>query len=93
MADMKFSKPLSMASLGILLLFGGPASAQSGDQLVTLCFRGRTIQVPFYLQSRYTANGATIGPCAAAAPASPPKPKPEARAEPVPRNPLVRLLR
>ncbi len=38
------------------------ASAQ-GDQLVTLCFRGRTIQVPFYLQARYTANGATVGPC------------------------------
>ncbi len=39
------------------------AFAQAGDQLVTLCFRNRTIQVPFYLVSRYTANGATIGPC------------------------------
>ena len=39
------------------------AFAQAGDQLVTLCFRNRTIQVPFYLVNRYTANGATIGPC------------------------------
>jgi hypothetical protein len=35
----------------------------SGDDLVTLCFRGRTIGVPFYLRNRYVANGALDGPC------------------------------
>lgn len=31
--------------------------------LITLCFRGRTIQVPDYLEPRYLSAGATEGPC------------------------------
>ena len=53
-----------LATTSLAFLVGeNVAFAQAGDQLVTLCFRNRTIQVPFYLVSRYTANGATIGPC------------------------------
>ncbi|MBA3481837.1 MAG: hypothetical protein H0T51_08485, partial [Pirellulales bacterium] len=33
------------------------------DQLVTMCFRDRTIQVPFYLISQYQAYAATFGSC------------------------------
>ena len=51
----------------LLMAFWFMASPQEacaqGDQLVTMCFRGRTIQVPFYLAQRYAANGATYGPC------------------------------
>lgn len=37
-----------------------------GDNLVTLCFRSRTIQVPAYLATRYMAvAGTTAGPCGA----------------------------
>ncbi len=40
------------------------ALAVGGDDLVTLCFRNRTIQVPFYLINRYLAvPGTTTGPC------------------------------
>lgn len=62
---MKTSKRLIALSLAVVLGLGAAATAlaQGGDNLVTLCFRNRTIQVPFYLMSRYTANGATVGPC------------------------------
>jgi len=37
-----------------------------GDNLVTLCFRNRTVQVPAYLVPRYMAVPGTIaGPCGA----------------------------
>ena len=45
----------------------GQAFAQ-GDSYVTLCYRTRTIQVPFYLRARYVLNGAMVGPCAASNP-------------------------
>ncbi len=35
------------------------------DNLVPMCFRGRTIQVPFYLRPRYLAAGAMDNPCPA----------------------------
>lgn len=41
--------------------------AASGDDFVTLCYKTRTIQVPFYLRLRYIGAGAMDGPC----PASP----------------------
>lgn len=31
--------------------------------LITICFRGRTIQVPDYLEPRYLSAGATEGAC------------------------------
>jgi ABC-type sugar transport system substrate-binding protein len=37
--------------------------AVSSTDLVTLCFRGRTIQVPFYLAYKYYAFGAVDGEC------------------------------
>jgi len=39
-----------------------PVPDEASD-LVYLCFRGRTIQVPKYLTPRYLAAGAQIGPC------------------------------
>jgi hypothetical protein len=61
-------KPSRMALLG-LVVCAGLASVSSavtpgnGEQLVTLCYRNRTIQVPVYLVSRYVTYGATVGPC------------------------------
>ena len=68
---MKYSKPL----LALVIVFAAGTSAvsaaapkranaaTSGDKLVKLCYRARTIQVPFYLKQRYTSNGATVGAC------------------------------
>ena len=40
------------------------ALAASGDDFVTMCYKTRTIQVPFYLRLRYLGAGAMDGPCA-----------------------------
>ncbi|MEO7677023.1 MAG: immunoglobulin domain-containing protein [Verrucomicrobiota bacterium] len=63
---MKSRQYFSGATCAFVLLLIALLSPQIGlsqTDLVTMCFRGRTIQVPSYLVSRYTANGATIGPC------------------------------
>lgn len=39
------------------------ALAVSGDDFVTMCYKTRTIQVPFYLRLRYIGAGAMDGPC------------------------------
>lgn len=39
------------------------AIAQGPDELVGICYRGRTIQVPAYLVPRYIAKGADPVPC------------------------------
>ena len=54
-----------MTLAGVVGLGGAAATALAqGDDLVTLCFRNRTIQVPFYLISRYLAvPGTMAGPC------------------------------
>ena len=64
------SKRLLILSLAVITGAGSllTAIAQSGDDPVTMCFRGRTITVPFYLRPRYMANGAIDGVC----PTSPP---------------------
>jgi hypothetical protein len=56
---------LAMATAAGLGAFGLNSSshAVSGTDLITLCFRNLTIQVPFYLRFRYYANGAVDGPC------------------------------
>jgi hypothetical protein len=63
---MKSSKRITLVALAILSGLGAagvPALAQ-GDELVTICFRNRTVQVPAYLLPRYLAvAGTTQGPC------------------------------
>ena len=64
---MKHSKRLFLLSLAIIVGFGGAAAtalAQSGDTIVTMCYRNRTIKVPAYLVNRYLAKpGTTRGAC------------------------------
>jgi hypothetical protein len=64
---MKHSK-FFLSSIAIIVGFGGIAAtalAQSGDSVVALCYRDRTIRVPNYLVTRYTAKGATPNACPA----------------------------
>ena len=37
--------------------------AVSSTALVTICFRNKTIQIPYYLRFRYYSFGAYDGPC------------------------------
>ena len=63
---MKTTKRFMMMALAGVVGLGGAAvtALAQGDDLVTLCFRNRTIQVPFYLIGRYLAvPGTTTGPC------------------------------
>ena len=58
-------------SLGAIVVGGSfivPSSKGANDDLVPLCYRGKTIQVPIYLKPRYITKGAMNGPC----PVSPP---------------------
>ena len=53
-------------SLAAIVIGGSlivPSEGQGDDDLIFLCYRGKTIQVPFYLKPRYTAKGAANGPC------------------------------
>ena len=69
---MKQSKRLFLFSIAIIVGLGGIAAsalAQSGDAVVTLCYRNRTIRVPSYLVARYLARpGTTTGACGATPP-------------------------
>ena len=64
---MKHTKRSLSLTLAIIVGLGGAAAtalAQSGDTVVTLCYRNRTIKVPSYLSARYLARpGTTAGPC------------------------------
>ena len=62
---MKHIKSFLKYSLAIIVALGGAtAFAQTGDAVVTLCYRGRTIKVPSYLVARYLAKvGTTTGAC------------------------------
>jgi ABC-type sugar transport system substrate-binding protein len=63
---MKTSKRLTLIALAVLSGLGaaGVNALAQGDQLVTICFRNRTVQVPNYLLPRYLAvAGTTEGPC------------------------------
>lgn len=59
------SKRLLALSLAVILGGGfyGVQSYSVSTTLVTMCYRGRTIQVPFYLRATYITNGATDGAC------------------------------
>ena len=54
-----------MALAGVVGLGGAAVTALAqGDDLVTICFRNRTVQVPTYLLNRYLAIAGTMtGPC------------------------------
>lgn len=65
---MKHSKRFLLLSLAIIVGLGGAAATAlaqgAGDQIVTLCYRNRTIKVPSYLAPRYLAKpGTTVGAC------------------------------
>ena len=62
---MKYTKRFFQTSLAIIVALGGAtALAQTGDAVVTLCYRNRTIKVPSYLTARYLAKpGTTTGAC------------------------------
>ena len=62
---MKHTKRSLSLSLAIIVGLGAAtAIAQTGDTVITLCFRNRTIKVPSYLSARYLARpGTTQGPC------------------------------
>ena len=61
------SRKFLIMSLGAIVVCGSfivPSSnGQGQDDLVPLCYRGKTIQVPFYLKPRYLTKGALNGPC------------------------------
>jgi ABC-type sugar transport system substrate-binding protein len=48
--------------------FQRTSHAVNTTQLVTICFRGNTITVPFYLRARYIIAGAYNGPCLVSSP-------------------------
>ena len=65
---MKHSKRFFLFSLALIVGLGGAAAtalAQSGDSIVTMCYRNRTIKVPSYLVPRYVAKGARANACPA----------------------------
>lgn len=59
------SKRLLILALAVVAGAGAflPSVLAAGDALVPVCFRGRNVQVPFYLMIRYTNAGATPGTC------------------------------
>ena len=61
-------KSRRLLMLALALAAGAAPLVQSiaaGDDFVTLCYKTRTIQVPFYLRFRYIGAGAMDGPCTA----------------------------
>jgi hypothetical protein len=58
---------LAVAALAGTMAFTLVAPALAQTTLVTICFRGRTVQVPSYLFPSYQLQGATAGPCSASA--------------------------
>lgn len=62
---MKRSKVLLMLGAAVIGAMGASvSSAVAGpDDLVLICYRTRTIQVPSYIVSRFIFKGATAGAC------------------------------
>lgn len=59
---------LSLAAAAGIGAFQSTSHAVGSTQLITICFRGNTIQVPFYLRFRYFTSGGYSGPCLVSAP-------------------------
>ena len=59
---------LSLAAAAGIGAFQSTSYAVGSTQLITICFRGNTIQVPFYLRFRYFTSGGYAGPCLVSAP-------------------------
>lgn len=60
------NKSKSYLMLAFAVVAGAGAaltSAIADDPIVTMCYRGQTIQVPSYLVARYIGKGAVSGPC------------------------------
>jgi hypothetical protein len=54
---------LALAVAAGLSAFQTTTHAVGSTQLITICFRGNTVQVPFYLRFRYFTAGGYAGPC------------------------------
>lgn len=59
---------LSLAAAAGIGAFQSTSYAVGSTQLITICFRGNTIQVPFYLRFRYFTAGGYSGACLVSAP-------------------------
>jgi ABC-type sugar transport system substrate-binding protein len=59
---------LTLAAAAGIGAFQGTTYATGSTELVTICFRNNTIQVPFYLRFRYFSAGAYNGPCVVSGP-------------------------
>lgn len=59
---------LAIAAAAGIGAFQSTGYAVGSTQLITICFRGNTIQVPFYLRFRYFTSGGYSGPCVVSAP-------------------------
>jgi hypothetical protein len=57
------SKKLLSAAIAGAVAFSFIAPALAQTTLITICYRGRTVQVPSYLFPTYQLQGATPGPC------------------------------
>lgn len=53
----------ALAAAAGLSAFQTTTHAVGSTQLITICFRGNTVQVPFYLRFRYFTAGGYAGPC------------------------------
>jgi ABC-type sugar transport system substrate-binding protein len=54
---------LALAAAAGVSAFQSTGHAVGSTQLITICFRGNTVQVPFYLRFRYFTAGGYAGPC------------------------------
>jgi hypothetical protein len=54
---------LSVAVAAGIGTFQSTTYAVGSTELITICFRGNTVQVPFYLRFRYFSAGGYAGPC------------------------------
>ena len=55
------------AGLGVFSL-NSTSYAIGSTELITLCFRNKTIQIPYYLRFRYYSAGAMDGACVVSGP-------------------------